>query len=70
MDEKKPENLVDLRIVLCEIIEDLRNGNIDTDKAKTISYCADVVIKTIKCQLDMHKSLKKVPNIKFLEEGK
>ena len=66
MGKSPPKDLGELRLIMCNAIVELRNDQIDTEKAKALCSCADMIIKTVKCQLDMYKLTKEVPRIKFL----
>lgn len=67
MAKSSPKSLAELRLIMCDTIVELRNDKIDPDKAKALCSCADMIIKTVKCQLDMYKLTKEAPNIAFLE---
>lgn len=67
MAKSPPKDLTELRLIMCDTIVELRSDKIDPEKAKALCGCADMIIKTVKCQLDMYKLTKETPKIAFLE---
>lgn len=63
------KNLSNLRDILFETLEGLKNGTIDIDRAKVISEVAKVIIDSAKVEVDYIDTIKlaRDVNSKFIE---
>jgi hypothetical protein len=48
-------NIEDLRTILFDTLRGVKNGTIDTEKAKTISEISQVIVNTAKVEVDHAK---------------
>jgi hypothetical protein len=59
----------ELRAVLWETIAGIRSGAVKPEQGNAITNTSNAWLRTIKIELDYHKSIGKAPNIPALTSG-
>jgi hypothetical protein len=65
----KQKNLDDIRVVLSDAIDDLREGKSSAATVNAISNASGKILSTVKLEMEYFKLLGKVPNIPMLMNG-
>ena len=66
-EEKKDNNLKELRILLFDAIRNLKNQKITTEEAKTMSLVAQTIINSAKIEMEYKMLAKEDREVKFLD---
>ena len=61
------QNIRELRMYLTENLKKIENGELNLQKALEICRTSQVIINTIKLEIDYHKQVKSKDKIEFLE---
>jgi hypothetical protein len=67
--KKKPTNITELRDMVLDTFQDLKEGKIETSEALSISKLCDTVLGTIKTEIDYAKLTSQTPQISFMGQG-
>jgi hypothetical protein len=63
------KNIKELRSLLGQAMQDLRDGKIDTNKAKVISDLGQVIVNSAKVEVDFIKAAKVKNATDFISDG-
>jgi hypothetical protein len=64
------KNMSEIRDILCEEIDRVRSGRAKVNEVNTIIKATNVLLTTVKMELDYAKLLGKKPDMKFIDEPK
>ena len=66
MSKKIAKNIIELRNIALESLEDLRSGKIEIEEAAVAAKICETVISSVRAELEYHKIVGTVPNIEFM----